>query len=66
MNHRTPASTTWGLAHRGKLLWEQLVSDLAESGSDPLSAIGWQNTGSIFFSCASHRSRPVMSIKWMN
>lgn len=45
MNHRSPASKTWGLAHRGKLLWEQLVADLTKSGSDPRSVIGWQNTG---------------------
>jgi hypothetical protein len=56
MNHRTPASKTWGLAHRGKLLWEQLAADLVESGSDPLAEIGWENTGSILISYALHRS----------
>ncbi|KAG0620348.1 hypothetical protein M758_4G209200 [Ceratodon purpureus] len=57
MNHRTPASTTWGLAHRGKLLWEQLVADLAESGSDPLTAIGWQNTGSLLVATSAEEVR---------
>ena len=54
MNHRTPASKTWGLAHRGKVLWEQLVADLEESGSDPLAAIGWQNTGLILLPYSSY------------
>lgn len=61
MNHRTPASKTWELAHRGKLLWEQLVGELA----DPLAAIGWQNTGlSIRLTLAALHSHIFVEISY--
>lgn len=61
LNHRNPASKTWGLAHRSKLLWEQLVADLADAGSDPLSAIGWQNTGSLLVANSVEEARGLQA-----
>lgn len=61
MNHRTPSSKTWGLAQRGKLLWEQLVADLVESGSDARLAIGWQNTGSLLVSTSADETQSLES-----
>ncbi|CAK9271540.1 unnamed protein product [Sphagnum jensenii] len=47
MGHRNPRQKSWDLANRSKHLWEEFAMDLVASGLDPLSAIGWRNTGSL-------------------